>query len=987
MEEGEAATVVVSDNFHDPEGQALTYASAVAPDGVVTAELADNEDGDTVLTITPVAAGEATITVTATDPDDLSASAKIKVTVDPEGMARPTYVEGSLPGSIDLLVGQAHIIAGATIESAFSESEGEDLTFAVAVDLDTIARVNQEDDDTVTIIALALGSAIVTITAEDEDSLSVSHSIAVNVVASFQPVAVGTIPAQSLSVGGASVDVDVVTYFSDPADDDLTYTAMSSNVAAATADVVGSVVTIMPGAAGSATVTVTATNSRGMSVSQTIDVTVAGTEPTAVGEIPAVELERGGSTTVDLSEYFAPGEAGDDLNYTASVDQPSIVSATVQGDDSLLIVARMDGSAIITVTATDDDDESASQMIMVTVEPAEMPAQVPGILSTFASVAFAHGDMARTFTLSEYFSGATSYTVDSSMPSVADATEAEGVLTITPGAAGSTVVTVTARNDVGEVAQKIGVNVAAQPVPTSIKPLQAMITESDAVATTIELDNYFSGATDYIVSSNNNDAIAVSLNGHTLTLTPGTHGMATVTVTPMNDGGSGTAQTFDVRVRARPMLKDMMNFMDGKVLAITQTAADAVTGESDADPLIAAVIRYELAMYITDPDGADVELEFSTTTDDEETVAVYTTPSGGADADANLVTEGDMTDAALNDAMESTDANVTLRGRKAGSAMITVTATDEDGLDEDWTFMVTVATANAGPTVVATAFPGTSIAEADNADYFKFVRIGNQERFKSTDTAPRRLKIKLGADAGATNGIFNDVNVHQRASGDSWEFDVHSTDDEVVTATLEPTGVIDEYNVVITPQGSGIARIYFTVEDSFGETAGGTDSTETVGDITAAATDGLVDNTSFLVRVNHKPVPYSGDGDDRNSLSTETQWRNLVAAGDTAFATGVDLVDDTTTADDAEGYFSDEDNEALLCRLIETTGDSVGITIATRNEFTLTNPTDDTLTGESTFRIRCFDQVDANADGTATDFEWAEDTLRVNVEFLQSISD
>ena len=80
VEEGDAETIDVSAHFYDPEGQALTYAIAVAPpEGIVTAGLAEAA----MLTIAPVAAGVAIITVTATDPDDLSARAEIEVTVLP----------------------------------------------------------------------------------------------------------------------------------------------------------------------------------------------------------------------------------------------------------------------------------------------------------------------------------------------------------------------------------------------------------------------------------------------------------------------------------------------------------------------------------------------------------------------------------------------------------------------------------------------------------------------------------------------------------------------------------------------------------------------------------------------------------------------------------------------------------------------------------------------------------------------------------------
>ena len=90
-----------------------------------------------------------------------------------------------------------------------------------------------------------------------------------------QPVAGGAITAQSLTVGGAAATVDVSGSFSDPDGDALTFSAVSSDTSVAAVSALNSMVEITPKAAGSATVTVTATDPGGLSAEQTIDVTVA----------------------------------------------------------------------------------------------------------------------------------------------------------------------------------------------------------------------------------------------------------------------------------------------------------------------------------------------------------------------------------------------------------------------------------------------------------------------------------------------------------------------------------------------------------------------------------------------------------------------------------------------------------------------------------------------------------------------------------------
>ena len=87
----------------------------------------------------------------------------------------------------------------------------------------------------------------------------------------------GTIPAQTLSHGGNAATVDLSGYFSDPDNDKLTYTAVSSDTSKVTASLSGATLTIAISAvtaAGQTTVTVTASDPGGLTATQTISVTV-----------------------------------------------------------------------------------------------------------------------------------------------------------------------------------------------------------------------------------------------------------------------------------------------------------------------------------------------------------------------------------------------------------------------------------------------------------------------------------------------------------------------------------------------------------------------------------------------------------------------------------------------------------------------------------------------------------------------------------------
>ena len=78
---GSAATVNVSSNFRDADGETLTYTASSSDKAKATV----SASGSTV-SIAPVAEGKATITVTATDPSEATATQTIAVTVNPKGL-------------------------------------------------------------------------------------------------------------------------------------------------------------------------------------------------------------------------------------------------------------------------------------------------------------------------------------------------------------------------------------------------------------------------------------------------------------------------------------------------------------------------------------------------------------------------------------------------------------------------------------------------------------------------------------------------------------------------------------------------------------------------------------------------------------------------------------------------------------------------------------------------------------------------------------
>ena len=185
------------------------------------------------------------------------------------------------------------------------------------------------------------------------------------------PVAVGTIPSQTLAAGLAAPGLDLSGYFSDPDGDPLIYRAMSTDPSVATGTVTGSSLMIEAVADGKTTVTVIATDPGGLIAAQSTGVTVKSVNraPTAVGSIPAQNLNAGTSVTVDVSAYFDDPD-GDALNYEASSNSTGVVQVEVSGN-GVTITAVAEGSAGVAVTATDPGGLSAEQRIEVAVSAGE----------------------------------------------------------------------------------------------------------------------------------------------------------------------------------------------------------------------------------------------------------------------------------------------------------------------------------------------------------------------------------------------------------------------------------------------------------------------------------------------------------------------------------------------------------------------------------------------------------------------------------------
>ena len=157
----------VSGYFSDANMDELTYTATSDMEMYATADI---PEGTSMLTITGVAAGSATVTVTAMDPDGESATQTIMVTVVAANVA--PRAEGSI-SPITLMAGDTS--DAITLGDYFSDADMDDLTYTQMSSDSTVATAMIEEDDsdpgatvyTLTITGVGAGEAEITVTASD----------------------------------------------------------------------------------------------------------------------------------------------------------------------------------------------------------------------------------------------------------------------------------------------------------------------------------------------------------------------------------------------------------------------------------------------------------------------------------------------------------------------------------------------------------------------------------------------------------------------------------------------------------------------------------------------------------------------------------------------------------------------------------------------------------------------------------------------------
>ncbi len=455
------------------------------------------------------------------------------------------------------------------------------------------------------------------------------------------PVRIGAIPTQTLGVG-ESVMLNVAEYFNDPDGDALAYSVASSNSATVSVAVAGSVLTVTAITKGVVSVTVTAGDPGGLSTQQTLTVTVPNQAPVVVDSVPAQTVFVGETASVDVAAYFNDPD-GDALAYSVASSNVAAVTASVEGSlVSLTAITR--GTSTVTVTARDPDGLSAQQDIAVTV-----PNRAPTALDTIPSRTLLAGNTLE-FDLARYFTDpdgdALTFTAASANAGVASVESVGSTLTITGRAPGSTRVTVTVADPAGiSIQQFFAVTVPnREPVVIGAIPGQSVVSGQAANIDASPFFNDPDGQTlSYAAASSNRGVATAAVAGATVTLTGVAVGTATITVTATDPSGLTARQRFSVTV------------------TMANQAPEVVSSVPDLTVTVGEVRAWRGADHFRDPNG------------DQMTFAAG---SSNAAVVLAVVSGGEFGVGAVS----------------VGSAVVTVTASDPEGLSAQLSFRVTVGT-------------------------------------------------------------------------------------------------------------------------------------------------------------------------------------------------------------------------------------------------------------------------------------------------------
>ncbi|ENE4764754.1 tandem-95 repeat protein [Vibrio parahaemolyticus] len=551
-DEDTPVTIDVLPNDTDVDGDKLSIESASVPKEQGTVEVVN---GKLVFTPAENFNGDAEITYTVTD-GQLTDEAKVTVTVNPVNDA-PTIKVDAVEGITENAVSTDTLVA--TLEVADTDTPEDQLTVSLENNSNgyfvlvgdevklTQAGVDAVNNDELNLKDLTISASVsdgVNPTANDSDSLIVNR-------VNDAPTVENAIADQELSEDFATYTIDLNDAFKD-SDSALNFSVSgNSNVLVS---IENGIATISPTADwnGSETLTFTATDPSGESISQTVNFTVApvadivADKATVVEDTPTIIKVLGNDTFEGDGKVVSLDTNNGPANGTVSVNPDGSVTYTpndnYHGADSFTYIVTSGGVSESTTVNVDvtpvndapvakDDTATTQEDTAVTIDVLPNDTDVDGdkLSIQSASVPSDQGtveivDGKLVFTPAKNFHG-----------------DAEITYTVSDGAL------------TGQATVKVTVN-AVNDTPVVESNIADQALAEDFTPYTIDLNTAFSdvdnvdGELTFSVSGNSNIQVAIVNGIATITPTADWNGSETLTFTATDPSGESVSQTVDFTV-------------------------------------------------------------------------------------------------------------------------------------------------------------------------------------------------------------------------------------------------------------------------------------------------------------------------------------------------------------------------------------------------------------------------------------------------------
>ncbi|MFC0213648.1 Ig-like domain-containing protein [Paenibacillus chartarius] len=544
----------------DKDGDTLTISADSQNEGVVTAEIVTAVDGSKQLRLTPVAAGTAEVAVTADDGRGGKISKTFEVLVN---RAPQQKVSTSLT---NVTIGNSDV--SISLPEYFEDQDHDTLSYEAIVENPSLASASISGSG-LKLTAISAGTTNVLVTAKD--GKGGTTTIIFPVLVNQSPELTGSLANLKATVGVDTRQVNLAGLFADPDQDVLTVTATSSDKNIAEISQTGDIRTVTPVHGGTATITVTADDSKG-GVKRTTFTVEVNESPTVSAQEQVLQLTDT-EKTVDLNTLFTDSDGDalsfiiDDSGLSFTVDnEPVTVAKAVYSGSQLILKPEVAGIGKIHVTADDNRGGTVSSDIQVRVNRAPQAAgdplssqQVTTIGSTPLTVeldkAFTdpNGNLTAAFTDPD--GNRLKYSAVVLDSSLATAEVNDNVLKITGIAPGTTTVNVTADDGYNGTAQS-SFSLLVNQAPAVVKVIGDQLTTLGTGDVIVDISQVFSDADGdaltVIAMSQDPSVATVSMSGNQLTIHPVAGGSTTIDVTAVDNKGGTVTESFTLRVNRAP---------------------------------------------------------------------------------------------------------------------------------------------------------------------------------------------------------------------------------------------------------------------------------------------------------------------------------------------------------------------------------------------------------------------------------------------------